>query len=151
MSAMITRSKRVYGSDQAETPEGSSIGARETSKRKRVIHSKAPPPPTNDGPSLSKLRSSSDSKDKVTHRSNLDLDDVSKPDKPLPTNLKIVANTSGRWLMKSEPDAFSLDDLYAQNEPAEWDGVRNHEAKVSTETRTNHDVNLFSYGLFVAR
>lgn len=32
------------------------------------------------------------------------------------------------WLMKSEPDAFSWDDLVAQKK-AEWDGVRNHLAQ----------------------
>jgi len=34
------------------------------------------------------------------------------------------------WLMKSEPDAFSLDDLMAckdQTEP--WDGIRNYQAR----------------------
>ena len=29
------------------------------------------------------------------------------------------------WLMKSEPDVFSYDDLVAKGK-AEWDGVRNH-------------------------
>lgn len=32
------------------------------------------------------------------------------------------------WLMKSEPDAFSWDDLVRQRR-AEWDGVRNHAAQ----------------------
>ncbi|MES2158287.1 MAG: EVE domain-containing protein [Pseudomonadota bacterium] len=32
------------------------------------------------------------------------------------------------WLMKSEPDAFSYDDLVAKGK-AEWDGVRNHAAQ----------------------
>ena len=31
------------------------------------------------------------------------------------------------WLMKSEPDAYSWDDLVAQGEGT-WDGVRNHTA-----------------------
>ena len=31
------------------------------------------------------------------------------------------------WLMKSEPEAFSWDDLVAQKK-APWDGVRNHQA-----------------------
>lgn len=35
---------------------------------------------------------------------------------------------SGRlWLMKSEPDAYSWDDLVAEGEGT-WDGVRNHRA-----------------------
>jgi predicted RNA-binding protein with PUA-like domain len=32
------------------------------------------------------------------------------------------------WLMKSEPEAYSWDDLVAQGEGL-WDGVRNHRAK----------------------
>jgi len=32
-----------------------------------------------------------------------------------------------RWLMKSEPDAYSWDDLVAEGEGT-WDGVRNHRA-----------------------
>jgi predicted RNA-binding protein with PUA-like domain len=34
------------------------------------------------------------------------------------------------WLMKSEPDAFSWDDLVAKGR-AEWDGVRNHAAQLN--------------------
>ena len=36
------------------------------------------------------------------------------------------------WLMKSEPDVFSFDDLQAKtthNEPEEWGGVRNYAAR----------------------
>lgn len=34
------------------------------------------------------------------------------------------------WLIKSEPDAFSWDDLVAKGEAGEpWSGVRNHQAK----------------------
>jgi len=33
------------------------------------------------------------------------------------------------WLMKSEPDAFSIDDLAAVPRPAPWDGVRNYQAR----------------------
>ena len=34
------------------------------------------------------------------------------------------------WLMKSEPDAFSLDDLQARGAAGEpWDGVRNYQAR----------------------
>ncbi|WP_066552481.1 EVE domain-containing protein [Croceicoccus bisphenolivorans] len=32
------------------------------------------------------------------------------------------------WLMKSEPDVYSYDDLVAEGEGT-WDGVRNHRAK----------------------
>jgi len=34
------------------------------------------------------------------------------------------------WLMKSEPDAFSWDDLVKKGQ-AEWDGVRNHTAQIN--------------------
>jgi predicted RNA-binding protein with PUA-like domain len=34
------------------------------------------------------------------------------------------------WLMKSEPDSFSWDDLVAKGR-AEWDGVRNHAAQLN--------------------
>lgn len=34
------------------------------------------------------------------------------------------------WLMKSEPDAFSWDQLVRQGR-AEWDGVRNHAAQLN--------------------
>ena len=33
------------------------------------------------------------------------------------------------WLMKSEPDAFSIDDLAARPRPEPWDGVRNYQAR----------------------
>ncbi len=33
------------------------------------------------------------------------------------------------WLMKSEPDEFSIDDLERQGHPEPWDGVRNYQAR----------------------
>jgi len=38
-----------------------------------------------------------------------------------------VARTH-HWLMKSEPDAFSIDDLKRKKQEA-WDGVRNYQAR----------------------
>lgn len=35
--------------------------------------------------------------------------------------------SKSHWLMKSEPDAYSWDDLVAEDEGT-WDGVRNHRA-----------------------
>jgi predicted RNA-binding protein with PUA-like domain len=35
---------------------------------------------------------------------------------------------TAHWLMKSEPDTFSIDDL-AKKEVAGWDGVRNYQAR----------------------
>lgn len=38
--------------------------------------------------------------------------------------------TPGYWLMKSEPDTFSIDDLQkAKNQTSPWDGVRNYQAR----------------------
>ena len=34
------------------------------------------------------------------------------------------------WLMKTEPDVFSIDDLIqAPNQTTHWDGVRNYQAR----------------------
>jgi predicted RNA-binding protein with PUA-like domain len=42
---------------------------------------------------------------------------AAKPERPV-----------GHWLMKSEPDAFSIDDLKRKKREA-WDGVRNYQAR----------------------
>ncbi|GJJ73639.1 hypothetical protein EMPS_05997 [Entomortierella parvispora] len=40
------------------------------------------------------------------------------------------ADRTSVWLMKSEPDTFSIDDLIkSKDSTSQWDGVRNHEAK----------------------
>jgi len=46
------------------------------------------------------------------------------------------------WLMKSEPDCFSWDDLVAQGK-AEWDGVRNHAAQLNMKAMELGDRALF--------
>ncbi|MEK7342417.1 MAG: EVE domain-containing protein [Pseudomonadota bacterium] len=46
------------------------------------------------------------------------------------------------WLMKSEPDVFSYDDLVAKGK-AEWDGVRNHAAKLHMQAMRKGDLALF--------
>lgn len=46
------------------------------------------------------------------------------------------------WLMKSEPDAFSWDDLVRQKK-AEWDGVRNHLAQRHMKEMKKGDRALF--------
>ena len=38
-----------------------------------------------------------------------------------------MSDSKSFWLMKSEPDAYSWDDLVAEGEGT-WDGVRNHRA-----------------------
>lgn len=55
-----------------------------------------------------------------------------------------VTDTNGRalWLMKSEPDAYSFDDLIAEGEGT-WDGVRNHLAARNLRTMAKGDLAFF--------
>lgn len=46
------------------------------------------------------------------------------------------------WLMKSEPDCFSWDDLVSKGK-AEWDGVRNHLAQSHMKAMRKGDQALF--------
>lgn len=46
------------------------------------------------------------------------------------------------WLMKSEPDCFSWDDLVAKGK-AEWDGVRNAQAANNMRAMKKGDLALF--------
>ena len=46
------------------------------------------------------------------------------------------------WLMKSEPDAYSWDDLVAQGEGT-WDGVRNHTAARNLRLMKKGDAAFF--------
>lgn len=46
------------------------------------------------------------------------------------------------WLMKSEPDAFSWNDLVKKGR-AEWDGVRNHTAQQNMKSMNVGDRALF--------
>jgi predicted RNA-binding protein with PUA-like domain len=46
------------------------------------------------------------------------------------------------WLMKSEPDAYSWDDLNREGEGT-WDGVRNHSAAIHLKTMRVGDQALF--------
>ncbi len=46
------------------------------------------------------------------------------------------------WLMKSEPDAYSFDDLVAEGEGT-WDGVRNHLAARNLRTMQKGDLAFF--------
>lgn len=49
------------------------------------------------------------------------------------------------WLMKSEPDAFSLDDLAASPHPEPWDGVRNYQARNMMRDQMRPDDPVFFY------
>ncbi len=46
------------------------------------------------------------------------------------------------WLMKSEPDVYSYDDLVAEKEGT-WDGVRNHTAAIHLRTMKMGDEAFF--------
>ena len=46
------------------------------------------------------------------------------------------------WLMKSEPDVYSYDDLVAEGEGT-WDGVRNHSAATNLRTMKVGDQAFF--------
>ena len=46
------------------------------------------------------------------------------------------------WLMKSEPDVYSWDDLVAEKEGT-WDGVRNHSAALNMKTMKKGDSAFF--------
>lgn len=46
------------------------------------------------------------------------------------------------WLMKSEPFVFSIDDL-ARRKEAEWDGVRNYQARNNLRKMRRGDLILF--------
>jgi len=46
------------------------------------------------------------------------------------------------WLMKSEPDAYSWDDLVAEGEGT-WDGVRNHRAAANLRAMKKGDLFFF--------
>ena len=46
------------------------------------------------------------------------------------------------WLMKSEPDVYSWDDLVAEGEGT-WDGVRNHAAKLHLQAMNKGDEAFF--------
>jgi predicted RNA-binding protein with PUA-like domain len=46
------------------------------------------------------------------------------------------------WLMKSEPDTFSIDDLHRKG-VAGWDGVRNYQARNNLRAMRKGDLSFF--------
>mgnify|MGYP003384392998 CR=1 FL=1 len=53
-----------------------------------------------------------------------------KPPKRKPQNTENNPTTSQFWLLKSEPDVFSWDDLVSRGDQGEpWTGVRNYQAR----------------------
>lgn len=53
-----------------------------------------------------------------------------------------IKDGAALWLMKSEPDAYSWDDLVAEGEGT-WDGVRNHLAARNLRTMKEGDLAFF--------
>src|SRR3989344_4896837 len=50
------------------------------------------------------------------------------------------------WLMKSEPSAFSIDDLaVAKNQTTAWDGVRNYQARNTLRDEMKKGDQVFFY------
>ena len=49
------------------------------------------------------------------------------------------------WLMKSEPETYSIDDLMAQSRKTDhWDGIRNYQAlNYISEQMVNADLSFF--------
>ncbi len=60
---------------------------------------------------------------------------------PLPV-LSVPPAPARLWLMKSEPDAYSWDDLVAQGEGT-WDGVRNYRARNNLQAMEVGDLAFF--------
>ena len=58
---------------------------------------------------------------------------------------KIPQSKSGNyWLVKSEPEVFSIDDLYAAvDQTTYWDGVRNYAARNNLRAMKKGDLALF--------
>ena len=53
-----------------------------------------------------------------------------------------------KWLFKSEPDAFSWDDLVAKGKAGEeWDGVRNYQARNNMRAMTVGDRGFFYHSV----
>ncbi|MBI1385928.1 MAG: EVE domain-containing protein [Rhizobiales bacterium] len=48
-----------------------------------------------------------------------------------------------RWLLKSEPDVFSFEDLKAKGQPEEWNGVRNYLARNNMRAMQVGDLGFF--------
>lgn len=53
-----------------------------------------------------------------------------------------ITSASRFWLMKSEPDAYSWDDLVAEKEGT-WDGVRNYRARNNLRAMAVGDLAFF--------
>ncbi len=54
--------------------------------------------------------------------------------------------TASRWLIKSEPAAYSWDDLVREGETL-WDGIRNHTAKLNLRAMQKGDRAFFYHSM----
>ena len=59
-----------------------------------------------------------------------------------------MAGERGHWLFKSEPGAWSWDDqVAAGTEGAEWDGVRNYQARNNMKAMKKGDLGFFYHSV----
>ncbi|KAF9551701.1 hypothetical protein EC957_006595 [Mortierella hygrophila] len=125
---METRAKRrAPTSDKVQQSKTTATGATAT-KRAKVTNSTSTTttPTKKDTPAKgTKTKSGTDSKPAK---------DTTTSEKHQPLSATELTNEDGTrisvWLIKSEPDAFSIDDLInSKDSTSQWDGVRNHEAK----------------------
>jgi predicted RNA-binding protein with PUA-like domain len=61
-----------------------------------------------------------------------------------------MSRSSQYWLMKSEPDAFSIDDL-ARLQRSPWDGVRSYQARNHMQSMRLGDLALFYHSSTIDR
>ncbi|KAG0024365.1 hypothetical protein BGZ81_007736 [Podila clonocystis] len=107
---METRSKRRV------EPEGSNPVIKKQTAEKSAPKSK-------DEPKSKKAKTAATAAKKVSK--NDEKKDASARSAP-----EVAGPRTSVWLMKSEPDTFSIDALInSPNSTSHWDGVRNHEAK----------------------
>ncbi len=93
---------------------------RKTKKATKKAAKKATKKPVTKKPATKKAAK------KVTKKATKKATKKKAAKKPPVKNPALAA--TGYWLMKSEPDAYSIDDL-ARDKSAEWDGIRNYQAR----------------------
>ncbi|KAF9212232.1 hypothetical protein BGZ59_007060 [Podila verticillata] len=106
---METRSKRRV------LPEDSISATKKQTTEKSVLKSKAEPKPK-------KAKKAAETAQKANKSEEKKVGSTNSPEDTGPR--------TSVWLMKSEPDTFSIDALInSPDSTSHWDGVRNHEAK----------------------
>ncbi|KAG0068902.1 hypothetical protein BGZ89_003858 [Linnemannia elongata] len=125
---METRAKRrAPTSDKVQQPKTTATGTTASKRAKVTNAAKTTTASTKKDATAkgTKTKSGTDSKPAK---------DISTTEKQQPLSATGLTNDDGTrisvWLMKSEPDTFSIDDLInSKDSSSHWDGVRNHEAK----------------------